>query len=117
MPAGVRDDQIGVERGDRLQARGLAQPHAGPVVDPLAHLGDDPILVVVVGDPDRAHPNRGERVDEGELQRDHPLWLTLDRGLAEVVGDDARLLAACGLVGPAGLALAGRRPRRAGLAA
>ena len=87
MPAGVGDDQVGLQPGDDLHAGLRARAHRGPWLDQAAHRLLDPVGLSVIGNAHRRDAHIGQCIDEGILQCHDAGGRRLDRQLALVVMD------------------------------
>ena len=92
MPAGIGDDQVRLQRSDDLEARRLARADRNPLgADDIGIGGNDGVALFVVGDADRLHAHRGERIDEAVFEHDDALRMIRNLGGAEIVLDFHRL--------------------------
>ena len=87
MPAGVGDDQVGLQPGNDLHAGLRARAHRGPWLDQAAHRLLDPVGLSIIGNAHRRDAHIGQRIDERILQRHDAGGRRVDRQLALVVMD------------------------------
>ena len=88
MPAGVGDDQVGLQRGDDLKAGRLAGAHRGPVVaDDGGIGGNDGFAPVIIGNADRGHADGGQAVHEAVFEHHDALRRIRYRRGAQVMGN------------------------------
>ena len=83
----VRDDEIRLERRNRLHIRLRARADGCPRLNQFAHRRDDAVGLVVIGNTNRRHAHIRQSIDERKLQRHHALRRFLQSEFAVLVLD------------------------------